>query len=74
MQIQGSCNTRAPLCIRYISVLEYIRILSLLTVPGYQLYTLGHRPVNVKKDTDWLKRWMEAPHNIYVEKCFVIGQ
>ena len=27
-----------------------------------------------KKGTDWLKRWVEAQHNIYVKKCFVIGQ
>ena len=29
---------------------------------------------NCEKGTDWLKRWVEAQHNIYVEKCFVIGQ
>ena len=29
---------------------------------------------NCKKSTDWLKRWVDSQHNIYVEKCFVIGQ
>ena len=29
---------------------------------------------NCIKGTDWLKRWVDTQHNIYVEKCFVIGQ
>ena len=29
---------------------------------------------NCKKGTDWPKMWMEAQHNIYIEKLFVIGQ
>ena len=27
--------------------------------------SLGHRPVIVKKGTDWLKSWVEAQHNIF---------
>ena len=35
--------------------------------------SLGHRPV-CKKGSDWLTRWVETQHNIYVVKCFMIGQ
>ena len=35
--------------------------------------SLGHRPVVVKRALIGLKG-VEAQHNSYVEKCFVIGQ
>ena len=36
--------------------------------------SLGHRPLIVEKGSDWLTRWVETQHNIYVVKCFMIGQ
>ena len=30
--------------------------------------------IDCKRDSDCLTRWMETPHNIYVVKCFMIGQ
>ena len=38
------------------------------------LLTSRSQTCNCKNGTDWLKRWVEAQHNIYVEKCFVIDQ
>ena len=32
--------------------------------------SLGHRPVIVKKGSDWLKRWVEAQHNILSCRVF----
>ena len=36
--------------------------------------SLGHRSLIVKKGSDWLTRWVETQHNIYVVKCFMIGK
>ena len=30
--------------------------------------------IDCKKGSDWLTRWVETQHNIYVVKCFMIGQ
>ena len=35
---------------------------------------LGVQTIDSKKGSDWLTRWVEAQHNIYVVKCFLIGQ
>ena len=35
---------------------------------------LGEQTIDCKKGSDWLTRWVEAQHNIYVVKCFLIGQ
>ena len=30
--------------------------------------------IDCKKGSDWLTRWVVTQHNIYVVKCFMIGQ
>ena len=30
--------------------------------------------IDCKKGSDWLTRWVETQHNIYIVKCFMIGQ
>ena len=30
--------------------------------------------IDCKMGSDWLTRWVETPHNIYVVKCFMIDQ
>ena len=30
--------------------------------------------IDCKKGSDWLTRWVETQHNIYVVNCFMIGQ
>ena len=30
--------------------------------------------IDCKKGSDWLTRWVETQHNIYVVICFMIGQ
>ena len=30
--------------------------------------------IDCKKGSDWLTRWVETHHNIYVVKCFMISQ
>ena len=30
--------------------------------------------IDCKRGSDWLTRWVETQRNIYVVKCFMIGQ
>ena len=32
------------------------------------------KTIDCKRGSDWLTRWVETQHNIYVVKCFMIGQ
>ena len=51
---------------------------------GSYMYALSlwSKTLNCKKDSEWLKRlvgewlkrWVEAQHNIQVVRCFMIGQ
>ena len=48
------------------------------------LFILGHlsdkgevfrsQTIDCKRGSDWLTRWVVTQHNIYVVKCFMIGQ
>ena len=54
------------MCFKVFSSLDYtISLVFYLK----RVMSLGHIPVIVRKGTDWLKRWVDNQHDIYVEKC-----
>ena len=52
-------------------LLEYRAILGHLSEKGE---VFRSQTIDCKKGSDWLTRWVETLHIIYVVKCFMIGQ
>ena len=50
---------------------EFRAILDLLSEKGE---VFRSQTIDCKRGSNWLTRWEETQHNIYVVKCFMIGQ
>ena len=51
-------------------LLEFRAILGNLSEKGE---VFKSQTIDCEKGSDWLTRWVETQHNIYVVKCFMIG-
>ena len=60
--------------INVLSNVQWFELNDFIGLSSKKGYVFKSRTCNCKKGTDWLKTWVEAQHNIYVEKCFVDGQ
>ena len=58
-------------CAQNVYLFEFRAILGHLSEKGE--FFRSHTIV-CKKSSDWLTRWVETQHNIYVVECFMIGQ
>ena len=60
-----------------IHVLKNVYLLEFRAISGHlseKDEIFRSQTIDCKKGSDWLTRWVETQQNIYVVKCFMIGQ